>query len=44
LTGTATLAAIAAEVGYQSESTFSRAFQRRFGMRPGEARRSGPAA
>jgi AraC family transcriptional activator of mtrCDE len=37
---TATLAAIAAEVGYQSESTFSRAFQRRFGMRPGEARRS----
>ncbi|GGF33737.1 putative HTH-type transcriptional regulator [Aliidongia dinghuensis] len=44
LAGTATLAAIAAEVGYQSESTFSRAFQRRFGIRPGEARRSGAAA
>jgi AraC family transcriptional activator of mtrCDE len=44
LAGTTTLAAIAAEVGYQSESTFSRAFQRRFGMRPGEARRSGAAA
>lgn len=44
LAGTATLAAIAAEVGYQSESTFSRAFQHRFGIRPGEARRSGAAA
>jgi AraC family transcriptional regulator, activator of mtrCDE len=44
LAGTTTLAAIAAEVGYQSESTFSRAFQRRFGMRPGETRRSGAAA
>jgi AraC family transcriptional activator of mtrCDE len=32
------LAAIAAEVGYQSESSFSRAFQLRYGMRPGEAR------
>ena len=38
LAGTTTLAAIAAEVGYQSESTFSRAFQRRFGMRPSESR------
>jgi len=32
------LAEIASEIGYQSESAFSRAFQRRFGMRPGEAR------
>jgi AraC-like DNA-binding protein len=40
MAGTATLAAIAAEVGYQSESALSRAFQRRFGVRPGEARRS----
>ena len=32
------IAAIAAEVGYQSESAFSRAFQLRYGMRPGEAR------
>ncbi|MEJ0070264.1 MAG: AraC family transcriptional regulator [Pseudomonadota bacterium] len=36
------LAEIASEIGYQSESAFSRAFQRRFGMRPGEAR-AGPA-
>ena len=36
------LAAIAAEVGYQSESAFSRAFQLRYGLRPGEARRSPP--
>lgn len=35
----ASLGDIAAEVGYQSESAFSRAFQRRFGVRPGEARR-----
>jgi AraC family transcriptional activator of mtrCDE len=39
--GTDSLAEIAAEVGYQSESAFSRAFQRRYGMRPGEARRTG---
>jgi AraC family transcriptional activator of mtrCDE len=32
------IAAVAAEVGYKSESSFSRAFHRRFGMRPGEAR------
>lgn len=38
-TGTGSLATIAADVGYQSESAFSRAFQRRYGMRPGEARR-----
>lgn len=36
----ASLGDIAAEVGYQSESAFSRAFQRRFGQRPGEARRN----
>lgn len=32
------LAAIAAEAGFQSESAFSRAFQIRYGIRPGEAR------
>ena len=32
------LAAIAAEVGFQSESAFSRAFQSRYGLRPGQAR------
>lgn len=32
------LAAIGAELGYQSESAFSRAFQLRYGIRPGEAR------
>ena len=32
------VAAIADQVGYGSESTFSRAFHRRFGLRPGEAR------
>jgi AraC family transcriptional activator of mtrCDE len=30
--------AIAGEVGYKSESAFSRAFHRRFGVRPGETR------
>lgn len=40
LAGHATLAGIAADVGYQSESAFSRAFQRRYGIRPGEARRA----
>lgn len=34
------LGEIAAEIGYQSESAFSRAFRRRFGMPPGEARKS----
>lgn len=32
------VAIIAGEVGYESESAFSRAFHRHFGMRPGEAR------
>jgi AraC family transcriptional activator of mtrCDE len=35
------LAEIAAEIGYGSESSFSRAFRRRFGMPPGEMRTSG---
>ena len=39
LIGTDSLAEISAAVGYQSESAFSRAFQRRYGMRPGETRR-----
>jgi AraC family transcriptional activator of mtrCDE len=39
LAGNDTLAQIAAAIGYQSESAFSRAFQRRFGQRPGELRR-----
>jgi AraC family transcriptional activator of mtrCDE len=34
------LGEIAAEIGYQSESAFSRAFRRRFGFPPGEARTS----
>jgi len=34
------LAQIAAEIGYLSESSFSRAFRRRFGMSPGGARAS----
>lgn len=40
------IAAIADEVGYKSESAFSRAFHRRFGVRPGAARAgaSQPAA
>lgn len=38
------VASIAAEVGYGSESALSRAYYRRFGTRPGEARRSAPAA
>jgi AraC family transcriptional regulator, activator of mtrCDE len=39
---TESLATIAAKAGYQSESAFSRAFQRRFGVRPGEARHARP--
>jgi AraC family transcriptional regulator, activator of mtrCDE len=34
----AKLAQVASEVGYRSESAFSRAFVRRFGITPGEAR------
>jgi AraC family transcriptional activator of mtrCDE len=37
-TSRATLGEIAAEIGYQSESAFSRAFRRRFGIPPGVAR------
>ena len=36
------LATIAAEVGFQSESAFSRAFQSRYGLRPGQARGRAP--
>jgi AraC family transcriptional activator of mtrCDE len=36
------VAAIAGEVGYASESAFSRAFHRRFGVRPGEIRAGAP--
>jgi AraC family transcriptional activator of mtrCDE len=32
------VAAIGDEVGYKSASAFSRAFHRRYGVRPGEAR------
>jgi AraC family transcriptional regulator, activator of mtrCDE len=38
------VAAIAGEVGYKSESAFSRAFHRRFGVRPGETRTGAPAS
>jgi AraC family transcriptional activator of mtrCDE len=39
------LAQVATEVGYQSESALSRAMHRRYGIRPGELRRAGePAA
>ena len=37
-TTTLPVATIAGEVGYESESAFSRAFHRHFGVRPGEAR------
>jgi AraC family transcriptional activator of mtrCDE len=38
------VAAIAGEVGYKSESAFSRAFHRRFGVRPGEMSTGAPAS
>jgi AraC family transcriptional regulator, activator of mtrCDE len=37
--GAASMDQIAAEVGYQSQSAFSRAFLRKYGVRPGELRR-----
>jgi AraC family transcriptional activator of mtrCDE len=43
LSGGASLGQIADEVGYQSEAALSRAFQRHFGVRPGQLRRSAPA-
>lgn len=44
LRGKASVAQIAAEVGYQSEGALSRAMHRRYGIRPGELRRTGGAA
>jgi AraC-like DNA-binding protein len=38
--GDASLAAVAAEVGYESEFAFGRAFKRRFGVAPGVYRRA----
>jgi AraC family transcriptional regulator, activator of mtrCDE len=43
LASSSSLAAIAADVGYQSESAFSRAFHVRYGLRPGQARKRVPA-
>lgn len=40
----ASLAEIAEEAGYQSESAFSRAFSRRFGVTPGASRKAGLAS
>jgi AraC-like DNA-binding protein len=39
----APIARVAAEVGYESESTFTRAFTREMGVAPGAYRRGGPA-
>lgn len=39
--GTTTVAALAAELGYQSEAAFSRAFTRTVGRTPGAVRRAG---
>ena len=41
LASRAPLAQIAEEVGYQSETGFSRAYQRRFGIAPGADRKTG---
>jgi len=43
MAGTASIGEIADEVGYQSEAALSRAFLRRFGVRPGSLRPSAPA-
>jgi AraC family transcriptional activator of mtrCDE len=43
LTTKTPLALIAEEVGYQSESAFSRAYNRRFGVSPGSERKGGEA-
>ena len=40
-TGVLPVAAVARQVGYESESAFSRAFNRRFGMRPGKVHAQG---
>jgi AraC family transcriptional activator of mtrCDE len=44
LRGKASVAQVAADVGYQSEGALSRAMHRRYGIRPGELRRAGGAA
>ncbi|MGH8766509.1 MAG: helix-turn-helix domain-containing protein, partial [Burkholderiales bacterium] len=41
--GSARLARVAADVGYESEAAFIRAFKREFGMPPALWRRSGAA-
>ncbi|MDA4845640.1 AraC family transcriptional regulator [Hoeflea poritis] len=42
LEGAVPLAALARQMGYQSEAAFSRAFKRMFGMPPGKVRRAPP--
>ncbi len=42
--GAATISCVAAEVGYESEAGFYRAFHREFGMTPSEAREQSSAA
>ena len=39
-----TISQIAADIGYQSEAALSRAFHRRFGVRPGKFRATAPTA
>jgi AraC-like DNA-binding protein len=41
-TGNANLASISAEVGYESEAAFSRAFKKMVGVPPSTWRRQGP--
>jgi len=43
MAGEGSIGEIADEVGYQSEAALSRAFLRRYGIRPGSARASAPA-
>jgi AraC-like DNA-binding protein len=44
LSGSANIATIAAEIGYESEAAFSRAFKKMIGVSPSVWRRSYPAA
>ena len=41
LSGNKTLAAVAGQVGYESEAAFNRAFKREFGLPPAGWRRKG---